>query len=51
MKQLTMKKLSYKSPKLEIIRFTTAPVLNSVSATGAYSIGYGGVDENGKYGD
>ena len=46
----TMEKQSYVTPAIEIVRLDTAPVLNSVSATGTYSIGYGG-DGDGEEGD
>lgn len=41
-------KLSYCSPKMEFVKFVCAPVLNNVSANG---ITYGGVDDEGIYGD
>lgn len=47
---MTMKKQTYQTPELQVIRLETAPMLNSVSGSGDYTITYGG-DGDGEYGD
>lgn len=51
MEKKVLAKRNYTAPELEVIRLTSAPVLNSVSSDSG--IGFGGTDDSddGIYGD